>query len=436
MKKALIITYYWPPSGGAGVQRWLKFVKYLKEFGWEPIVYTPQNPEYPALDHSLETDIPKNLTVLKTSINEPYSLYKRFVGRKKNDPIKAGFLSEKKNPSIAEKISVWIRGNFFIPDARMFWIKPSVIFLTDYLKVNPVDVVISTGPPHSMHLIAKGLKEKTGIPWLADFRDPWTNIDFYQDLMLTARADRKHRFLEKGVLRSADSVVVISEGMKTDFNRIYPRKYEVITNGFDEDDVPQASIEKGKKFAISHIGSLVKSRNPETLWQTLEKMIADNQQLAGDLKIRLVGKTDWTVRESLKKFQLEDFVEFIDYLPHNEVVQEQSGAEVLLLLINQTPNAKMILTGKFFEYMAAGKPILCIGPEDGDAARIIAETGIGLVAGFEDQAKTEKHIAALYGNHLENRVFKPSGSITSYSRRNLTRTLAEHLNTICSQSTI
>lgn len=430
MKKALIITYYWPPSGGAGVQRWLKFVKYLREFGWEPIVYTPQNPEYPAIDHSLEKDIPKNLTVLKTSINEPYGLYKRFVGRKKSDPIKAGFLSEKKNPSITEKISVWIRGNFFIPDARMFWIKPSIRFLTDYLKNKPVDVIISTGPPHSMHLIAKGVKEKTGIPWLADFRDPWTNIDFYPDLMLTTRADQKHHLLERVVLKSADSVVVISDGMKADFNRIYPRKYEVITNGFDEDDVPSVLKPKGKNFTISHIGSLVKTRNPETFWQALQKMVVQDQQFAGDLKIRLVGKTDWTVRESLKKFQLESFVDFIDYLPHNEVVQEHASADVLLLLINQTPNAKMILTGKFFEYMASGKPILCIGPEDGDAARITRETEIGLVAGFEDQEKMEKQIAALYRNHLENRVFKPTGTITDYSRRNLTKILAAKLSAI------
>ena len=210
MKKVLIITYYWPPSGGAGVQRWLKFVKYLRGFGWEPIVYTPENPEAPATDESLLKDIPDNLTVLRTRIWEPYSLYKNFIGQKKGETINAGFLSEKKKPGIAEKISVWIRGNWFIPDARKFWIKPSIIFLSQYLKNNPVHAVVSTGPPHSMHLIALGLKKQLHLPWLADFRDPWTNIDFYDKLMLTKFSNEKHKRMELEVLKNADKVVVVS----------------------------------------------------------------------------------------------------------------------------------------------------------------------------------------------------------------------------------
>jgi len=192
MKKALIITYYWPPSGGAGVQRWLKFVKYLREFGWEPIVYTPENPEFPEIDESLYSDIPENLTVIKTPIREPYTAYKKFIGRTKKEKINAGFLSEKKRNPFLENISVWIRGNFFIPDARLLWIKPSVKFLLKYLTGNPVDIIISTGPPHSMHIIAMKLNESLKLPWVADFRDPWTNIDFYKDLKLTSWADSRH----------------------------------------------------------------------------------------------------------------------------------------------------------------------------------------------------------------------------------------------------
>src|SRR5687768_9770887 len=173
-KKVLIITYYWPPSGGSGVQRWLKFVKYLRDYGWEPIVYTPSNPESPVNDDSLAKDIPSGITILKTEIREPYGLYKRFIGRKKDEKISAGFLTEKKKPKFAERIAVWVRGNFFIPDARKWWIKPSISFLSDYLTKNKVDAIVSTGPPHSMHLIAMGVKKKTGIKWLADFRDPWT----------------------------------------------------------------------------------------------------------------------------------------------------------------------------------------------------------------------------------------------------------------------
>ena len=223
MKKALVITYYWPPSGGAGVQRWLKFVKYLRSFGWEPVIYTPENPEFPETDHSLDKDVPGQLKVLKQPIWEPYDTYKKILGRRKDEKINAAFLSEKKKNSALENLSVWIRGNFFIPDARKFWIKPSIRFLLHYLQKDPVDVIISTGPPHSMHLIAMKVSGKLGLPWLADFRDPWTNIDFYKDLKLTSWADAIHRRLEKQVLGKADAVTVISPGMAADFSRIHQR---------------------------------------------------------------------------------------------------------------------------------------------------------------------------------------------------------------------
>ncbi|NTW26696.1 MAG: glycosyltransferase family 4 protein, partial [Lentimicrobium sp.] len=187
-RRVLIISYYWPPSGGAGVQRWLKFVKYLRESGWEPVVYVPENPEYPAIDESLAKDIPDGIEIIKTPIWEPYSFYKKLIGAGKGERINAGFLSEKKRPGLTEQFSIWLRGNFFIPDARKFWIRPSISFLTRYLEKHPVDAIVSTGPPHSMHMIALGVKKRTGLPWLADFRDPWTNIDFYHELMLTTWA--------------------------------------------------------------------------------------------------------------------------------------------------------------------------------------------------------------------------------------------------------
>jgi glycosyltransferase involved in cell wall biosynthesis len=423
MKKALIITYYWPPSGGAGVQRWLKFAKYMREFGWEPVIYTPENPERPAVDHSLEKDIPENITVLKTKIVEPYSFYKRFVGRKKEDTIKSGFLSEKKNPSPAEKIAVWIRGNLFIPDARKFWITPSIKFLSRYLQQNPVDVVISTGPPHSMHLIALGLKKKLNLTWVADFRDPWTHIDYYNDLMLTRRSDQKHKALELEALTQADQVVVVSEGMKTLFKSIHNRNYHVITNGYDADDLPAEVPEPDKKFSIAHIGSMPKSRNPETLWRVLSEMVNADPEFAADLEIKLVGQADWLVLESLKNHQLEKFLNLIHYLPHDRVIEEQMKSAVLLLLINNTPNARMILTGKFFEYLAARRPILCIGPEDGDAAGIIEETGSGMMASWEEFEKTKNHIKKLYSNYKRQKQSPPVGAIEDYSRRNLSRKL-------------
>ncbi|MBC8315292.1 MAG: glycosyltransferase family 4 protein [Bacteroidetes bacterium] len=431
MKTALIITYYWPPSGGAGVQRWLKFVKYLRQCDWEPILYIPENPEYPEVDHSLEGDIPDNLTILKQPIWEPYDAYKRFIGRKKDEKINAAFLSEKKQNPLLEKISVWTRGNFFIPDARKYWIKPSIKYLNQYLTEHPVDAIISTGPPHSMHLIAMQVSGKHQIPWLADFRDPWTNIDFYKDLKLTTCSDKKHRKLEKNVLKNASAVTVISNSMADDFNHIYPRKYDVITNGYDPEDIPAESPpELDKKFSIAHIGTLVSTRNPKTLWITLKKLISSQPDMANDLQIKLVGKIDHTVTNSLEKYGLTPFVKRIPYMSHDEVMICQRQSQVLLLIINNTPNAGMILTGKFFEYMAARRPILCIGPPDGDAAKILQQTHAGLLAGHDDIDTTEQHILTCYKRYKSGNLEVDSREIEQYARKKLTEQLAGLLTRI------
>jgi len=424
MKKVLIISYYWPPSGGAGVQRWLKFVKYLRDFGWEPIVYCPENPEYPETDHSLFKDIPENLEVLKFPIWEPYLVYKRFLGQKTDVKINAAFLSENKKNRTLENISVWIRGNFFIPDARKFWIRPSVRFLKKYLANHPVDVIVSTGPPHSTHLIARQLASTFNLPWLADFRDPWTNIDFYSELKLTTWADKKHRNLEQMVLRDANAITVISNSMADDFDKIFHRPYNVITNGFDMADTDHPLPEMDKKFTIAHIGTLVSSRDPLTLWEALKSLVSTHPGLESDLEIKLVGKVDFKVIASIGTYGLSRFVRKIDYMPHDEVVRCQQQSQVLLLIINNTPNAGMILTGKFFEYLAARRPILCLGPADGDAARILGETKAGLLAGFSDVGTMKSNILRFYELYKKGELTVESREIEKYSRKALTGDLA------------
>ena len=433
MKKVLILTYYWPPSGGAGVQRWLKFTKYLKKYGWEPIIYTAENGEMPVVDLSLLKDVPEELTILKTPIWEPYQLYKRFIGRKKDDKINASFLSENKKAGLSEKISIWIRGNFFIPDARKFWIKPSINYLENYIIKNNIEYIISSGPPHSMHLIALGLKNKfTSLKWVADFRDPWTNIDFYDKLMLTKRSNNKHHCQELNVLTTADIILSIGKGMSNEFLNIYQKsggknlnKFKVISNGFDADDIKTSDIIKDKKFSIAHIGTLVKDRNPIVLWKVLKKLTDTRDDFRSQLEIKLVGKVDIFVKEQLENYGLINFVKKIDYLPHSEVIIEQQKSKVLLLLINNTKNAKDILTGKFFEYMASGSPILAIGPIDGELADIIKQTQTGLISNFEDEITLEKNILNLF----VNQSIKTNGEeVIKYSREELTKKLCELLN--------
>lgn len=432
-RKVLIITYYWPPSGGAGVQRWLKFVKYLRNFGWEPVVYTPENPEYPAIDNSLLKDIPQGIEIVRTPIWEPYSFYKKLVGAKKTERINAGFLSEKKRPGLAERFSIWLRGNFFIPDARKFWIKPSIKFLVKYLKQHPVDAIVSTGPPHSMHMIALGVKKRTGLPWLADFRDPWTNIDFYHELMLSSWADRKHHKQEMSVLKKADEVVVISNSMKTDFLKLLKRDYSVITNGYDQDDIAGVDVRIDERFSVAHIGTMVKTRNPLLLWEVLSEEVLKDTDFANELEIKLVGSVDYSVTESIEAAGLGNYVNKISYVPHNEVVKIQQQSQVLLLLINDTPNAKVILPGKFFEYMAARRPILCIGPRDGDAAEVILETNAGYVSEKDDKESIRKAINELYNRFRTGKNIVDSKGIARFSRESLTGRMAERLSVISGQ---
>ncbi len=429
-KRVLIITYYWPPGGGAGVQRWLKFVKYLPQFGWSPVVYTPENGEMPVLDASLEKDIPLGTEIIRTRIWEPYSIYKTFVGVGKDEKINTGFLTEKKKPGLAERLSVWLRGNFFIPDARKFWIKPSVKYLSTYLSQNPVDAIVSTGPPHSMHLIALQISNKFNIPWVADFRDPWTNIDYYKDLMLTNGADKKHHLMEHEVLTKATRVIVVGKTMQQEFMDDFHRKIDVITNGFDEDDSFIQVKPISSNFMIAHVGTIVRSRNPKALWKALDKIINEVPGFADDLEIRLTGKVDIEVRNSLKDNNLEKFVTYTNYLPHAEVALEQQKASLLLLILNDTPNAKGILTGKMFEYMAAKRPVLCIGPINGDAASILDETGSGKTFNFDDKEGLLDAIKSYYSQFKSGNLTVDSRGIQQYSRKSLTKKLVEVLEEI------
>jgi glycosyltransferase involved in cell wall biosynthesis len=428
MKRVLIITYYWPPSGGAGVQRWLKFVKYLRGYGWEPVVFTPENPEFPESDPSLFRDVPENLEVIKRPIWEPYNAYKRFLGQKKEEKIQTGFLSVRKKNPLAENVSVWIRGNLFIPDARRFWIRPSVRFLLDYLVTHPVDAIVSTGPPHSMHLIALGIKERMNLPWLADFRDPWTGIDFYHLLKLTRWADRKHHRLERSVLSRADRISVVSWNWANDLNELWPRSYEVITNGFDPDDFSIGKTDVTPAFELTHIGSLNKDRNPEFLWEVIADLCNENPDFNRDLRLRFIGKCDISLFQSLEEHGLLSRTDRIDYMPHDEVLRASASSQVLLLLLNNTPNVMGIVPGKLFEYLATRRPILCIGIPGGDSARIIRETKAGATCNFGDRSGLKEKLLSLYSDFKYGLLQDQKGDIDAYSRKGLTGRIAQLLD--------
>jgi len=430
MKNVLIITYYWPPSGGAGVQRWLKFAKYLPEHGWNPIIFTSKDGEYPSIDPSLEKDVPESTEVLRLPIWEPYSFYKNLLGQKKSEKINSGFLSENKKPKLTEKLSVWIRGNFFIPDARKFWIKPSVKFIMNYLKDHHVDAIVSTGPPHTVHLIAREIKRQTSIPWLADFRDAWTGIDYYDKLMLTSWADKKHRSQESSVLAEASLITSIGKGCSEDLAEKGNINVLEILNGFDSADFQGVNVKLSDNFTVSHVGSLNKDRNPTCLWDALSELCEEVDGFRDDFRLRLIGKVDVHALADLKDHGLKINVEQIEYMPHDEMVTDMCGSQVLLLLINETPNQKGIVTGKIFEYIASKRPIIVIGPEDGDAAHIVNSAGSGTTIDFKDVAKMKTEVLGLYKKFKSGEDMSTSSDISRYTREFGAKKVAEALSSL------
>ncbi|MBL7877984.1 MAG: glycosyltransferase [Cyclobacteriaceae bacterium] len=431
-KKVLIITYYWPPSGGVAVQRVLKFCKYLRNFGWEPVIYTVSNGEFPELDNSLLDEIPDGIKIYKTRIWEPYSLYKLFTGKKNKETIHRNTIKTGNKISVAEKISLWIRGNLFIPDTRCFWIKPSIFFLNRKLFNEKFDAIISTGPPHSNHLIALKLYNKNKIPWLADFRDPWTTMDYYQDLRLTRWADKRHHDLELNVLKSASVTVVVGRHMKKEFDQKGARRVEIITNGFDESDFAVSpSLTLDSQFSIVHVGSFLKRRNPEMLWKAMARLKQENHPIIHHLKIKLIGRVEQTILDSIDRYALTEYLIQVSFVPHNAVAQYLQSAQLLLLPIDNFEGAKWVLTGKLFEYLASRRPVLCIGPTDGDAAKLLAETGVGETFGFEDELGIIDFLVRHYNAFLLGKWSVPNEEkIMNYSRRELTRQLSKLLDEI------
>jgi len=359
-KKVLIITYYWPPAGGPGVQRWLKFIKYLPDFNIEPIVYVPSNPNYPVTDESLVDEIPKGLTVIKQPIVEPYQLASK-LSKGKSDTISKGIIPEQKKQGVMERLMLFVRGNFFIPDARKKWIKPSVNYLSTYIRDYSIDTIITTGPPHSLHLIGEQLKHKLDILWVADFRDPWTTIGYHKKLRLLPRAKKKHKELESKVLNSADKIIVTSNNTKLNFATLTKQPIEVITNGYDYESV--ASVELDEKFSISHIGSLLSDRNPEVLWKVLKELIDINKVFASMLQLNFVGSVSEEVLRSLEEYNLSQYVNLKGYVPHVEAIKYQIKSQVLLLIEIDSEDTKCIIPVKLFEYMVSNRPILSIGPK-------------------------------------------------------------------------
>lgn len=422
-KKILIITYYWPPAGGPGVQRWLKFVKYLPEFGWKPTIFIPENPSYPLLDNTLSSEVSEDLDCIKTKIWEPYQWAEKLSGS--NKKFKAGQFDIGTHQSWKSKLSIWIRGNFFIPDARVFWVKPSIQYLKKYLKEHHIDVLVTTGPPHSLHLIGLGLKNRfPQLKWVADFRDPWTEISYHKHLRLTKWAEQKHRKLEQQVFNRADITLATSFTDAENFRKKGANAV-CITNGFDA--IESNVCEKTQKFTLSYIGVLEQLRNPENLWNILNELIDENDDFFKNFELKFVGKVDDKILEKITKTKLIECLENKGYLSHHKALEEMHKSDILLISNFNQVSSKGIIPGKLFEYLASRKQILSFGLERSDVAKILEETQAGRHFSYYQKGEIKTFILDLYAKWKKGKYEINRIGIEQYSRRNLTKKLVEIL---------
>jgi glycosyltransferase involved in cell wall biosynthesis len=429
MEKVLIITYYWPPAGGPGVQRWLKFVKYLRDFGIEPVVYIPENPNYPMLDNSLENEIPEGITILRKPIFEPYQIAGLF-SKDQTKTISKGIIADERNQSFLQKSLLFIRGNLFIPDARKFWIKPSVKFLKTYLKEEGIKKIITTGPPHSLHLIGLKLKQELDLKWIADFRDPWTQIGYHKKLKLTESSKKKHLSLEREVLNSADQIITTSFTTKAEFTEKTSKPISVITNGFDAGNSEAQTNELDCKFSISHIGSLLSERNPENLWKALAELAKEDISFAEDLELKLAGTVSEEIITSIKSVGLGDKLQLLGYVSHNQAIALQQKSRLLLLIEINSEETRGIIPGKLFEYLMSKRPILAIGPQKWDVQQILEETDSGEYFQYSERNKLKGVILSQYKKYKEGDTNFVKGEISQYGRKNLTEELASLIKSV------
>lgn len=430
MKKVLIITYYWPPAGGIAVQRCLKFAKYLRNFGWEPIIYAPSNAQYTSYDNSFIKDIPKGITVLKQPIKEPFALFKLFSGRKKTDNTNPVYSRDKKVPFI-DNLAIWIRGNFFIPDARFLWIKPSVKYLKRYLKDNPVDALLTDGPPHTNTVIACKLANEMKIPWLADFQDPWTQVDYYKMFKISKWADKKHKKLEQEVFKTASKITIASPTWSRDLESIGAKNVDPIYWAYDEQDFEEVKRTKtDDKFVIGHAGLLGFDRNPEILLKVLGQLKNEVEGFGDSLLLNFAGIIDFTVKDEINKNNLSSNLVELGQVTRPEALNLIINSDLLLLPLNKADNAKGRIPGKLFECLRTRNPILVLGPSGSDVQYIVKSCEAGESFEYDDYNSIKSFVLKLYKDFQDKKQSYTSKNVEDFEVQTQVKKIAEYLDEI------
>tara|TARA_B110000211_G_scaffold83586_1_gene97829 strand:+ start:2083 stop:3378 length:1296 start_codon:yes stop_codon:yes gene_type:complete len=428
LKRVLIISYYWPPAGGISVIRPLKLAKYISEFGWDPIVCTAENPHFPFEDENAAKDIPKNLEVLKVPIVEPYEIYKKLTGQKQKSAL-ADVIQNAPKRSFLHNLSVWIRGNFFIPDARCLWIKPVVNELTKYLKENPIDAIITTGPPHSVNRIGYLLNKKLQIPWLADFQDPWTQVDYYKHFKISKWAHRRHRKMENQIFDNADLITIVSNSWKTDLESIGASNVEVVPLGYDTTDFSE-NIKLNSNFTLTHLGLLGEDRNPTILIEVIADLCKHDENFSKHFRLQLVGIVNDRLKNLVNKLDLSEQVFFIGQVNRDEALEIMQASQLLLLLLNKAENVGGRIPGKVFEYFGARRPVLSLGPNNTDIEKMLSESGAGVNIDYSDKIQLKSYLLNQLNRFLNEGINSTSNSVKKFTHKEVSATFAKHLETI------
>ncbi len=437
MKKVLVITYYWPPSGGSGVQRWLFFSKYLSEFGIEPHILTvnPQLASYKFLDNSLEVH-GKNINVYHTETSEPFDFYSKIIGKPKAEAVPQGFSGES-NPGLIKKIARFVRGNFFIPDARKGWVPFAFEKAAELITSNKIDTIITTGPPHSTHLTGLRLKRKFNVKWIADFRDPWTDVYYNNMLYRTSIAKNIDVRLENEVLQNADLILTIGPGMvkilKEKLNKNGAAssgdKFHYILNGFDPDAFENIEVKKdSSRFTICHLGVLSNNQPINGFTEAMAKIAKEEPGLLESIRLKLIGKVSPNLIDDLRKQVPQLEIQNIDYLPHQNAMAEIVNSDLLFNSLAETKDAHYLISGKLMEYLATGNPILCLGDPSGDAASLLSVSDDAVVYDRNDVGKIYTFILMILRKWKESKSTSVKRDISLYSRRNTAKQLAQLIN--------
>ena len=432
LKKVLIVSYYFPPSGGPGVQRVLKFVKYLPAFGWQPVVLTVENGDFPARDESLLAEIPEAVKVYRTRIFEPYSLYRKLTGKAPNAPVDVENIPGSSGKrSVAESAASFIRSTFFIPDARIGWYPYATSEGLEIIRREGIQALYSSSPPYTTAVIARRLHQATKVPWIAGFRDPWTGfLSTPHRWFFPAAVDR---YLEHSVLRDATVIEAAWRGILKDFTKKYPEidctKLFYLPNGFDSEDYPAIDTPRNERFTLTYTGSLYGKRNPQTLLTAVEQLVRERSVDPEKILIQLIGRQGSEVREMVERSTINASVRLVPYLPHGESIRELLRSDALLLIVDEADGSDEIVPGKVFEYLGARRPIITLAPP-GAVSALITETRSGLVAHNRDIPGIK---AAFLETYNAFQYHKPAaaqneGAVRKYERREITRHLAALLN--------